>query len=82
MAFKIEIDQETFELDETNNIDAVEISDSKYHVLENNQSYQVEIIESDFASKKITVEVNGNNYEVAIKDEYDQLVKELGAINY
>jgi len=76
MAYIIEIDKETFELENANGVDAVQISDSKFHVLEGNQSYQVEIIESDL--KKITVEVNGNKYDVNIKDSYDQLVKKLG----
>ncbi len=78
MAFIIEIDKDIFELEDANNVDATQISDSKFHVLKNNQSYQVEIIESDFDSKTMTLEVNGNKYKIQIKDSYDQLVKKLG----
>lgn len=78
MAFIIEIDKEIFELEDANNVDAVQISDSKFHVLKGSQSYHVEILESDFGSKKMTLEVNGNRYDVSIKDSYDQLVKKLG----
>ena len=78
MAFIIEIDKDTFELEDANNVDSIQISDSKFHVLKNNQSYQIEILESDFSSKTMMLEVNGNKYDVIIKDSYDQLVKKLG----
>ena len=78
MAFIIEIDKDTFELEDAKNVDSIQISDSKFHVLKNNQSYQIEILESDFSSKTMTLEVNGNKYDVTIKDSYDQLVKKLG----
>ena len=78
MAYKVEIDEAFFELENANHMDALQTSDSTFHVLENNHSYQVEIIETDFASKTITLEVNGNKYVANIQDEYDQLVKKLG----
>lgn len=78
MAYLIKIDEDTFELEETNQLDAIQTGDSKFHVVENNQPYQVEIIESNFDSKMLTLEVNGSKYDVQIKDTYDQLVKKLG----
>jgi len=78
MSYIVEIDKETIELDDEQQIDAVQINDSKFHVLENNQKYEVDVIEADFASKKILLAVNGNKYCVEIKDEYDLLVDKLG----
>jgi len=78
MSYIIEIGGEEFELVDANDIDAVRINDSKFHVLQDNQKYEIDLIEADFPSKKILLEVNGNKYEVNIKDEYDQLVDKLG----
>jgi len=80
MAFIIEVDKDTFELNDGSNADFTHISDSKFHVLHGNQSYRVEIIESNFETKKITLEVNGNKYDVQIKDSYDQMVDKMGLL--
>ncbi len=78
MSYIAKVENETFELDETSLVDAIQISDSKFHALENNRKYEVEIIESDFALKRFLLEVNGNRYEVKLKDKYDQLVEKMG----
>lgn len=78
MEYTIEIDGDVFVLEDNNGIDAVQITESKFHLLENNQSYNIEVIQSNFASKTITLEVNGNTYQVLIKDSHDGLAKKLG----
>lgn len=71
---------ETFDLTETSieNLDAVAIKGSEFHVLKDNRSYKAEITQSDFLSKNYTVKVNGNTYEVNLADSLDLLIKEMG----
>lgn len=78
MPYIIQIEEDLFELENANQIDAAPISEKAFHVLDGSQSYHVEIVETDFVAKKMTLEVNGNKYDIAIKDTYDQLVKEMG----
>ena len=59
-------------------LDAVKVEDSKFHVLKDNKPYKAEIISADFLSKKYTVKVNNNTYEVAISDALDELIKSMG----
>ncbi|AXT50438.1 acetyl-CoA carboxylase biotin carboxyl carrier protein subunit [Aquimarina sp. BL5] len=56
----------------------VKTSDSKFHILEEHQSYHTEIIKSDFNDKKYTVKVNANTYEVDIANSLDMMISEMG----
>lgn len=56
----------------------VKTSDSKFHILEDNQSFHTEIVKSNFNSKKYTVKVNSNTYEVAISNPLDMMISEMG----
>ncbi len=62
----------------SSNIDAVEVSKSKFHILKNNQAYTAEIVSEDFIVKNYTVVVNGNSYTVSIANTLDKLIKEMG----
>ena len=69
------IDGKDFELD------MVEEKSGTYHVLKNNQSYNVEILKADMTEKSFTVKVNDNVYRLSVKDKYDELLKSLGFEN-
>ena len=70
----------SFEVTENSlqNLDAVKVDESKFHVLKDNKPYKAEIVSADFISKKYTVKVNNNTYEVAISDALDELIKSMG----
>lgn len=79
--YKVKVN-ENFNFDITNataqNLDAVSVSNNKFHILHNGQSVQAEIVSTDFNAKKYTVKVNNNIYEVSIANALDQLIKEMG----
>jgi len=60
------------------NFDIIKNKVVNFHVLEQNESYNVELIYVDFHKKKYHLTINGNLYIVEIKDELDELIKELG----
>ncbi len=79
--YKLSVNNSTsFELSESDlkNLDAVSVEKSKFHVLKDSKPYKVEIVSADFISKKYTVTVNNNTYEVAIADSLDILIKSMG----
>src|SRR5687767_5561106 len=51
------------------------------HVIYQNKSYTIEVVELDPADKKATVKVNGTPYHLTITDQFDQLLKQLGLDN-
>ncbi len=59
-------------------IDLLEIKNGSFHVLKNNVSYNVEVIEADYLTKNFIIKVNGNNYSVVVKDKFDTLLHDLG----
>jgi biotin carboxyl carrier protein len=68
----------TLTQEELSTIDSIEVSKNKFHILQNNQPFQAEIISSDFSSKLYTVKLNNNTYKVKIQSELDLLIKEMG----
>lgn len=59
-------------------LDLLDSGNNRYHVLRNHKSYEVEILNADPEAKKMTVKVNGRDYEVVLTDRYDDLLKSLG----
>lgn len=62
-------------------LDEVSEGDGRYHVLWENKSFRVEVLEADMESKNVTLRVNGNKYEVEVRDRFDQLLRQLGLHN-
>mgnify|MGYP003504731062 FL=1 len=80
-SYKLSVNNTTnFELSESDlkNLDAVSVEKAKFHVLKDNKPFKAEIVAADFISKKYTIKVNNNTYEVAISDALDQLIKSMG----
>lgn len=61
-----------------NQLDAVSIGNDTFHVLKDSKPYKAEITAADFLSKKYTIKVNNNSYEVAISNDLDLLIQGLG----
>ncbi len=59
-------------------LDIASISATKSHWLSNHQSYNVEIVQLDTENKTAHIKVNGNSYNLELKDRYDDLMVSLG----
>jgi biotin carboxyl carrier protein len=59
-------------------LDSLKLSETTFHILENNISYKTEIIESNFNQKSYKIKVNSSTYTVQIFNELDALIKEMG----
>ncbi|WP_117884704.1 acetyl-CoA carboxylase biotin carboxyl carrier protein subunit [Aureibaculum luteum] len=79
--YKVNVNK-TFEFDITKaavlSLDAVEVGEGKYHLLQNHQPYHIEILNSDFNKKKYIIKVNNNTFELDINDDLDKLINEMG----
>lgn len=49
-----------------------------YHIIYNNKSYNAELLSADYVSKTISIKINGNIYEIGMKDQLDLLLGKLG----
>tara|TARA_R110001632_G_C11305868_1_gene414179 strand:+ start:84 stop:563 length:480 start_codon:yes stop_codon:yes gene_type:complete len=81
--YDITIDKEKFILSSKDiaSLDIVHIGKQQFHALRQDRSYKIKILNTDFANKTITIEVNGNSYEMVLADEYDQMVDKMGLLS-
>lgn len=62
-------------------LDQVKLNENSSHVLYQNKSYLIEVVELIKEDKTAIVKVNSNIYNINIEDQYDQLLKQLGMDN-
>ncbi len=58
--------------------DILEVRDNTFHILLNNKSYNATLISFNREEKTMVVNVNGNDYEISVRDKYDLLLQQLG----
>lgn len=58
--------------------DVIEVKNGSFHIIKDFRSYTVEVIKADPAEKSFLVSVNGNKYQLNVKDKFDELLKSLG----
>ena len=80
--YDITIDKEKFILSSKDiaSLDIVPMGNQQFHALRQDRSYKIKILNTDFANKTMTIEVNGNSYEMILADEYDQMVQKMGLL--
>jgi len=57
--------------------DLIKISDTRYHLILDHKSYRINILDQK-SEKDLVLEVNGNRYDLNIKDRFDLLLHDLG----
>jgi biotin carboxyl carrier protein len=62
-------------------VDLVHLEGNRFHFIYDKKSFSAELIEVDEDRKKMKIRVNTNVYELAIKDQFDELLKNLGLDN-
>lgn len=58
--------------------DKITSGSTGYHIIRDNKGYQVEVISVSKEDKTATIQVNGNRYDIELKDQYDKLLENLG----
>ncbi|MGB0930844.1 MAG: acetyl-CoA carboxylase biotin carboxyl carrier protein subunit [Chitinophagales bacterium] len=58
--------------------DILPLKDGKFHLIQNHQSYNIEVINIDLANKRVLLLVNDKEFEVELKDKMDLLLEKMG----
>lgn len=78
-SFEFETEGNQLSLDgESVAVDVSSIGAKAFHVLHNNQSYLADIVEFNREEKYCVIKLSGTKYKVAVKDQYDELLQQLG----
>lgn len=59
-------------------VDSRDLSGTQKHLIYQNKSYNIELVERNEDGKAVVIKVNGTLYQVGIEDQYDELLKKLG----
>lgn len=63
---------------ELQSIDIIKKSGKEFHLIKDHSSVKGNVHESDAAEKKLRVEVEGEMFDVQIKDALDQMLEKMG----
>jgi biotin carboxyl carrier protein len=63
---------------ELESTDIIKRSASKFHIIKDHRSQIGKVHESDITGKKLKIEVEGDMFEVEIKDRSDQMLEKMG----
>ena len=72
-AFEFAVDDHTVD-----SADFVFVNPTEFHLIKDFQSYHIQLLESSRDAKKVRLEVAGEEYEVEIKDDLDQMLEQMG----
>jgi len=59
-------------------LDILSLKAGSFHVLKDNQSWNIEVLRMDSETKTVTLSINGSKYTMQVKDQYDELLHNLG----
>jgi len=78
--YKVKANEFVFSFDakEVAAVDLIKKSPTEFNIISNYRSVNAKILESDYVDKKLSVEVDGETYEVEIKDTLDQMLDVMG----
>lgn len=78
-AHEIELKDNKIIIDGQNtDIDLVHIYKEKYHIIDNNESFNIEVVRADFQNKIFEIKVNDTVYPIQLEDELDMLLEKMG----
>lgn len=58
--------------------DLVKISKGEYHAIQDNKTYKLELLETDYSKKKFKVKVNDQIFDLALEDSLDMQLTAMG----
>jgi len=79
--FRVNVNQnQNFELntDKLKELDLIQNGELKYHLLNENKSFQVEIIQADFYKREYTIVLNSKTYHLKISNALDLMIEKMG----
>lgn len=76
---RVKVDGFTFTFTEDElSADIVRVSPDSYHLITAHRSASATVLDTDPSGKKMTVEVEGQRFEVTIQEELDLLLEKMG----
>ena len=70
----------SFEFSLENEVDwnCIEVKDGQFHILFEDKSYLADVVNFNPSTKEVSIQINNRQYDVLLKDRYDDLLNQLG----
>ncbi len=68
----------SFSKEQIDAVDLVQRSPVAFNLLMDHRSVNVKLVEADRTAKKLTIEVEGENFDIEIKEALDQMLEKMG----
>ena len=68
----------TFTSDEIDAMDIIKKSPGEFNLIRDHQSVNAKVKSFDVTGKKVAIEVEGESFDIEIKDELDQMLESMG----
>ncbi|MCC6252190.1 MAG: acetyl-CoA carboxylase biotin carboxyl carrier protein subunit [Bacteroidia bacterium] len=62
-------------------LDLLKLDSGKWHILKDNQSFNIEIVKLDKETKQVDIKINNKPVSIKLSDRFDALLKNLGIDN-
>ena len=62
--------------------ECIAIGNDEYHLVANNTSIRLKVVDINYGSKTFVIQVKGQKYTVTLEDAFDQLIKNMGFSAY
>jgi len=59
-------------------LDIVQLDETHWQILDQGQSYHIELVSMDYPNRKMQLKVKGEVFDIAIDDRYAQLIERMG----
>jgi biotin carboxyl carrier protein len=68
----------SFTKDEIDNTDLVTLSPESFNLIKDHHSINAKLVEANATAKRLTIEIEGETFDIEIKDELDQMLEQMG----
>ena len=68
----------SFTKDEIDKADLVALSPASFHLLKNHCCINAKLLEANTTAKRLTIEIEGETFDIEIKEELDQVLEQMG----
>lgn len=72
------IQEFNFSQEELEQLDIINLGNDTFHVIHDNQSMKMKVIERDFLNRTYSISINANAYKVKMASPLDDLIKKMG----
>jgi biotin carboxyl carrier protein len=78
--YKVKVNEFEFSFtqEQIDAVDLIQVSPTVFNLLKNHRSVNAVLMKADQSAKKQTIEIEGENFDIQIKDELDMMLDKMG----